>query len=383
MHPPLYYLLATPFFLFDHLTSQKVTQFLSLLLSAGNLYILYLLARKLFSDVLVRNISFLLAIFLHSYVTFSLYVSNDTLTFFIGSLLFLLLHRYIYKPTQSNEVALAVVMGLGLLTKGTFLAFGPVLGMVVLLSLWKKETATRIIVFRLLVFGFLSLSIGSYKYIENYYAEGRPIVHNIDFFQYMPADTYVGLKSIYYFNLKRLVRNPTFFQGDPFLEHVYPIIFYATFWYKFSEPFNGFELGSRTSFKYIGSLIYLVGLVPSLLIILGFLKKSVSSVRFLRTMKESSDSLFAKKLEEGAWLSILLLSVILVIIAGLKYNVWVCFQSRLFLQAFFSVMWLLYVGLKAVRKTSSLLFYAGSASILLVSFLYLVYYLTEGIHLLS
>ncbi|TDB65888.1 glycosyltransferase family 39 protein [Arundinibacter roseus] len=382
MHPPLYYLLAAPFFLMDEFSSQKVTQLFSLILSIGNLYVLYLLCIKLFKNNALRNVSFLLAVFLHSLVTFSLYVSNDTLAFFLGSLLFLYLHQYIRKPSQSKEILLAILLGLGLLTKGTFLAFAPPLVAVVGLSLWKKELTFGRIFFRVFVFCLLFCSVGSYKFFENYLAEGRFIVHNIEFFQYMPAGSYIGIKSFLLFDFKRLLLNPTFFEGDFYLEHLYSILFYATFWYKYMEPFNGFELGSQTSFKYMGSLIYMAGLVPTLLILLGFARKTISSFSFLFTFKNLNSALFAKRLEEAAWISMLVLSLILVLMAGLKYDVWVCFQSRLLLQAFFPILWLLYVGLETIQKKSGFLLATGVGSILLVSLLYLIYYLTEGIFVL-
>jgi 4-amino-4-deoxy-L-arabinose transferase-like glycosyltransferase len=190
MQPPLYYLLAVPFYLFDSLYNPKITQLLSLILSVANLEILSRLSQKLTKDIAARNVSFLLAVFLHSFMTFSLYVSNDTLAFFMGSLIFLLLHRYIRKPTQGNELILSIGLGLVLLTKGTFLAFAPPVAAVVVLSLWKKDKTTLLIVFRLAIFCFIFLALGSYKYIENYLVEGHLIVHNLDFFQNMPADMY-------------------------------------------------------------------------------------------------------------------------------------------------------------------------------------------------
>jgi len=382
MHPPLYYLLSLPFFYFDNIHSQKITQVFSLLLACGNLYLLYLLCKNLLQDTVVRNVAFLLAVFLHSFVTFSLYVSNDTLAYFLGTYIFYSLHRYIQNPTLRNEVMIAVLLGLGLLTKGTFLAFGPSLGLVIILSLWKRNLSPQLILGRLVLFGIITLVLGSYKYLENYYAEHRLIAHNIDFFFYMPANTFIGIKSILYFNLKQLVKFPTYFQGDPMLEHVYPIIFYATFWYKFCEPLNGFELGSRTSFKYIGSVIYIIGLLPSILILLGALLKSISVFQFAGRLKSSSRESFTKGLEEAAWLSILFMSILLVIIAGCKYNVWVCFQSRLFLQAFFPIIWILYSGLKFVKEKSTIAFHVSAFSMLAISFLYLIYYFTEGIHIL-
>lgn len=382
MHPPLYYLLAVPFYLFDSLDNQKVTQVLSLIFSVANLCVLYLLCQKLTKDVAARNISFLLAIFLHSFVTFSLYVSNDTLAFLVGSLLFLLLHRYIYQPTQSNELLLAAGLGVGLLTKGTFLAFAPPLAAVVLLSNWKNDKTARLILTRLALFCVIFLTLGSYKYVENYLVEGRLIAHNLDFFQYMPAIVFHGKKSIYYFDLLSLIQNPTYSNGDPFLLHVYPILFYATFWYKFMEPFNGFELGTYTSFKYIGSALYVAGLIPTLLIILGGVKKVSSAFGFVFNFKRLSPPIFAKRLEEAAWVAILVLSVLLVVVAGLKYNIWACFQSRLFMQSVFPIIWMLYVGLITTRKLSQGLFLVGIASMLVVSLLYVVYYVTEGIHVI-
>jgi 4-amino-4-deoxy-L-arabinose transferase-like glycosyltransferase len=382
MHPPLYYILALPFFYFDNLHNQKITQIFSLLLACGNLYLLYLLCKKLLQNILVRNVSFLLAVSLHSFVTFSLYVSNDTLAYFIGTWIFYALHNYIRKPDVKNELIIAVLLGLGLLTKGTFLAFGPPLGLMVILSLWKKEIPVKIIIGRLVLFGVVTLLLGSYKYLENFYAEHRFIAHNIDFFTYMPANTFIGIKSILYFNLKQLVLHPTFWEGDPMLEHVYPIIFYASFWYKFCEPFNGFELGSKTSFKYIGSVIYIIGLIPSILILLGTFLKSVSVFQFIGKLKSKEKASFEKGLEELTWLGILLLSILLVIIAGCKYNVWVCFQSRLFLQAFFPIIWILYAGLNFIREKSSVAFNISIISMLSISVLYFIYYLTEGIHIL-
>jgi len=383
MHPPLYYVLALPFFYFDNVHNQKIVQIFSLLLACGNLYLLYLLCKNLLSDILTRNLAFLLAVFLHSFVTFSLYVSNDTLAYFLGTYIFYALHKYIQKPSLSNEIVIAALLGLGLLTKGTFLAFGPSLGLVVILSLWKKNLPTKLIIGRLILFGIITLTLGSYKYVENYIAEHRLIAHNIDFFYYMPANTFISIKkSLLNFNLKQLVKFPTYFEGDPMLEHVYPIIFYATFWYKFCEPLNGFELGSRTSFKYIGSIIYIIGLLPSILILLGAFLKSISIFKFSGKLKSSNSESFEKGLEEAAWLSILLMSILLVIIAGLKYNVWVCFQSRLFLQAFFPIIWILYAGLNYLKPKSVFLFNTSVLSLLFVSILYIVYYFTEGIYIL-
>gem|GEM_PF-1369088 len=52
------------------------------------------------------------------------------------------------------------------------------------------------------------------------------------------------------------------------------------------------------------------------------------------------------------------------------------------MQSVFPIIWMHYVGLVTVRKVSRGLFLMGLVSMLLVSLLYLVYYITEGIHAL-
>jgi hypothetical protein len=129
---------------------------------------------------------------------------------------------------------------------------------------------------------------------------------------------YYSKKSLYYFDLVSLTKNPTYSEGDPFLLHVYPILFYATFWYKFMEPFNGFDLGTFSKFKYIGSALYVVGLVPTLFIIVGSVRTMLSSLLFLIRFRKLDSPMFTKRLEEAAWVAILLLSILLVVIAGLN-----------------------------------------------------------------
>ncbi|MEZ4905103.1 MAG: glycosyltransferase family 39 protein [Spirosomataceae bacterium] len=374
MHPPLYYLLAQPFYAFDTLYDLKITQLLSVILSCINLYVLYLLTKRHFSHTLTRNVSFLLAIFLHSYVTFSLYVTNDSLSFLIGSCCFWLLSRYFQSPSLSWERGLALALGLGLLTKGTFLAFVPVVFVAIGITLWYLKISYKQIVIRLALFTLITLTVGGYKFAENWYYEGRPVVHNMDIFPLNDQKVYINPKSFYGFNLKRLMKSPVIYQGDAKLLHVYPIIMYSTFWYKFADLENDFDLGIKTPFKYIGSLIYLVAIIPSLLILVGLVVLIAQTIEFLLRIKSFNLSDFKENIEKTTWLGLLLMSIALVLAAGFKYDAWSCFHGRLFSQAFFSLLVALYIGLFYVRSQNKFLYQVGIIGVVGLAFLYIVYF---------
>lgn len=375
MHPPLYYLLAQPFYFFDSLPNLKITQLLSVALSCINLYILYLLAKQHLKNILIRNVSFLLAIFLYSYITFSLYVTNDSLAFLIGSMCYLQLSRFFETPSQKNEIKLGLLLGVGLLTKGTFLAFVPVVLFMIGLVLWLQKIHIKQIVTRLVVVSFITLTVGGYKFVENWYYEGHPVVHNMDIFPLNDQKVYVNYKSFYGFNLKRLMKAPSIYRGDDKLLNVYPMIMYATFWYKFADLENDFDLGVKTRFKYIGSLIYLVAIIPSVLIFIGFFVLIGSAFRFLTYFKSAVH--FKENIERLNWLGLFVMSFALVIAAGYKYDAWSCFHGRLFSQAFFSILVMLYIGLFYLESRNRLLFKVGIFGTIALAFLYTIYFSVE------
>lgn len=49
---------------------------------------------------------------------------------------------------------------------------------------------------------------------------------------------------------------------------------------------------------------------------------------------------------------LLLMNILLVVIAGLKYDVWSCFQSRLLFPSFFAIILLFNSGLNSIEKRS-------------------------------
>ncbi|GAB2780817.1 hypothetical protein GCM10027275_25480 [Rhabdobacter roseus] len=331
--PPLYYLLASLFARFDEPGSQKAQQLLSLLLSVGSLYFLYQLSKQLLSEVLLRNGSFLLAAVLPSFLLGSLTVSNTALTYFLGILLLWVLSKYIHQPSQTHEIALAVVLGLGILTQGTFLVLGLPLVVVVALVLWKVDAAAKLIFFRLLLFALIALTIGTYKYLENYYIEGR-------FFIPDPA----------------MASEPL----GTFLAQAGTL--YSAFWQPEAEGTS-----SSLSSRYLRPVIFLLALLPTLLILLGFVVKSVSVLRFLSKLKKSNRTYFAKRLEEGTWL-------LLLVLTGVWFFRNASPATAMLGLSFFPLMYLLYLGFRFLHESAAALLQVGYLLWLGLAGLYVLHY---------
>ncbi len=104
--------------------SLKIVQILSLGLSIASLIVIYQIVFEtpLIQAKTARLYSFALICFLPQFIMFTLYVSNDTLAIFMGCLTVLQTYRFIQLHDWKQTLLLAVVLGLGLLTKATFLA---------------------------------------------------------------------------------------------------------------------------------------------------------------------------------------------------------------------------------------------------------------------
>ena len=98
---------------------------------------------------------------------FSLYVSNDTLAIFLGAAIVWQTRRFIQITGWKDGLLFAILTGLGLLTKATFLAFVPVLFVLVVFMFAHKESLTKAS-WAAGAFLAIALSLGSYKFIDNY-----------------------------------------------------------------------------------------------------------------------------------------------------------------------------------------------------------------------
>src|SRR5579863_7231383 len=210
-HPPLYYLLAAP--LYEMTMRPKVVQLLSLALSLGTLIVIYYIIYRtdFIAGARARLYSFWLACFLPQFVMFGLYVSNDTLTTFLGSLLVLQSCRYIQSGGWKSAMLLAVVTGLGLLTKATFLALLPIVLVLVLFRELRAGRSAPRAASMGIAFLAVTAGLGGYKFVDNYLRYRNPFMNSLDAPRNWSIEqqmSYRGLPSFLDVNISRLLASP-------------------------------------------------------------------------------------------------------------------------------------------------------------------------------
>jgi len=376
-HPPLYYLLAAPLAMVG---TAKFVQLLSLLLSLCNFYLLYGLIKKtsLLKTYRVKCHAFLLTAILPQFVIFSGFISNDSLSFLIGTFIFIQTFRYIDTPTRGQLILLSIVLGLGFLTKGSFIAIAPILfAIVVVVGFYQNRTLGKHIA-AIAIFCGIAGGLGSYKFIENMISIGQPVFNAVNdekgLHSYVARQggTYQGLKSIVDVNVVKLVRHPYLSEHT---SHSLPLLLYGTFWYSYIRESN-FNATRDYPLTLLPRAMYLVGLLPTILILLGAgtcIWQNRSPVKILK----SPNPEFSLRLKEGVIILFLLGNLALVLTWGLKHDAWSFFQGRLLFPSVFSVAILFGWGFERISRWRPGLQPALNASLFFAYSVLLSYFIVE------
>jgi len=329
---------------------------LPLLLSIGNFCLLYYLIKttSLLKQFRTRAHVLLLTALLPQFVIFGNFISNDALAFFVGSLVFLQVFRYIEQPTRKNLYLLAIVCGIGLLTKGSFLAFLPVVfGVVVVIELRAQKTwAQKMAV--LGIFCAVTGVVGGYKFVENTVHLGKPLMSIEDDTQglhswvYRQPKTYQGIESIIDFNLVKLVNHPFLSEHTV---HSVPLLLYSTFWYSYI-PESNFNATRDYPFSVLPRAMYVVALLPTALIVVGASYAIWQNRMPLKHFK-SQEPVFRLHLKQTVIVSLLLMNLMVVLVWGLKHNAFSFFQGRLLFPSFFAVAMSFGWGLEGINDWRS------------------------------
>ena len=355
-HPPLYYLLAAP--ILAVFGSDKAVQFLSLVTSIGTLIVLYkiIYQTEMIAWPRARLYSFLLACFLPQFIMFGLYISNDSLSFLWGCLIVLETTNYLKSPGWKHGALLAVVTGLGLLTKTTFLVFPPVLLVFVLFVQFREHRSLSKAVRAAGVFLLISGVLGSYKYIDNYARYKNPLINSLDVPVWsFEMRSYRGLGSYFDFNILRLLASPSIPSeevwglSNPTTTGSYPLLLYGTFWYQLL-PESNFRGASYKPFSYLGSVIYLVALVPTAAFMLGLLRLLQRLPSFAKTFdrRKPEDSGLMVVYVAGALLAA---NTALIIAALVRYHVWALMQARYLFPSIAGALAIFAVGVEMLDRS--------------------------------
>jgi len=334
-HPPLYFALAAPVLALTG--SAKAVQGLSLLFSLANLFLIYGFVRTtgLLTTARGRAVALLLAAFVPQFVLFSAYLSDDALAYPLGTAFLLLALRWVERRDRRTLVLMALVLGLGLLTKGTLLAFAPLAAaLVTLVGLRERWTLARHAA-RLGLLVAIATLVGGFKFAQNAYRFGTPIVNNDHLGQRWirwQQPVWVGPSTLYDVDVTKLVRSP--FLGEASRYSV-PLLLYGTFWYAHIEESNfvATRSGALTLFP---RAIYATAVLPTLLILLGFGAGLWSTRRPLAALRGDERG-FVLWASEALLLAAFLAELALVLAWGFKHDGWSFFQARVLFPAFLTV----------------------------------------------
>lgn len=311
-HPPAYYLLSLPWAIAG---GDRWVELFSLLLSIANVFLLFALIRRFVADERARLHAMALTAFLPQLVLYSILVSNDTLAMLTGTLALLAALRFASDPKPANAALAGLVAAFGLLTKGTLIGQAGVLFLVIAIVSWRRLAGRRVAAC-IAIFIALTL-LGSYKYVENQLRYGRPFVHGMDFGQRWVREqqpTITGVRSLIDVNVTTLLREPygERREGGWTNPQSVPLLFFATFWHPY-VPVSNF----RASWQWtplVAQATYVLAIPATLLIFAGWWRPR-------------------------AWIPLAFLAANLAIVmaAGVKYDAWSTFQSRLLFPSFAAI----------------------------------------------
>jgi hypothetical protein len=349
-HPPAYYVLSLPWAM---LGGARLVEFFSLLLSIANLWLLFGLVwsagvppaeqgasrshpplstpgdgggtppaqpagRR--RSVRARLHAMALTAFLPHVVIYSILVSNDTLAMLVGTLALLAALRFESDPKPANAAIAGLVAALGLLTKGTLIGQAAVLLLVIVVVSWRRLPA-RTAATCTAIFLALTLLLGSYKFVESQIRYGRPIVHGMDFGQLWVQEqrpTIVGVRSLIDVDITKLLREPyaELRNGGWTNPQSVPLLLYATLWHPY-VPVSNFR-GTWARTPVVAQATYVLAIPATLLILIGWI-------------------VAARRPRVWIPLAFFASNMAIVLAAGVKYDAWSNFQSRLLFPAFAAI----------------------------------------------
>jgi len=371
-HPPLYYFLAATLF---HLGDVTAVHGLSLLLSIVTLaFIAYLLRQLPWMNDKIQFWCLSLAALQPQFIMHGLFISNDALAILWGVLIFFQCRRLQTQLSRFNICLLGTWLGLGLLTKATFLAFVCPLILFVWMVGHQHKWLHRRLIGELSLFLLIALLLGCYKYAENFFLFGNPTISNLDLWDWVRTQrpTWIGLQSLVDLNLWHLVRNPIISSSTA---HSYPLMLYGSFWYPL-VPESTFQGNLLSPVNRLGSLIYITALVPTALMMTGAVRMVKIACSCFSATPITSVENRDRAVYEGCLLFTLVLNLTLILAVGWHSDVWSVFQGRLLFPSYFVFLLALGRGMEWAQSPP-LITNAVRIMMSVLMALFLIYFLIE------
>jgi len=156
--------------------------------------------------------------------------------------------------------------------------------------------------------------------------------------------TIQGVRSFVNFDIPLLVRSPLERRTT---RHSVPMLLYATTWYPYLRDSN-LWLSSRTALeRALLRILVLVGIVPTALALIG-LGRAIGGLGDLTRLRALPEERYVALGRRVTALSLLVATLGIVVSAGIRYDVWSCFQGRLLFPVLFAELLLVANGLDGV-----------------------------------
>lgn len=274
-HPPLYYTLcAGIWWLLSAVEPRQVLKVISTTFSVtglGSALVSYAVARRYFAEQrLVQFLAPAFILFLPVHIYTAPMLGNESLNTLLCSVALYFLLRTVQTQRPAFVAALGVTLGLALLTKFTSVSYIVVTGLV--LGLWGLHSGKwRVAFAQLCIVGVLVLAVAGWFYVRNVRLYGTPFQMSREYFftRHVEDSLATGQRGITaYLTLdRRIFYDPTYMKG-PVLDSVWTGAF-ANTW--FDAHGNWFLPNPQTNrtVKLLGRYLLILGLVPTLLVLLG------------------------------------------------------------------------------------------------------------------
>jgi 4-amino-4-deoxy-L-arabinose transferase-like glycosyltransferase len=309
---------------------------------------------------------------LPQFVMFSLYVSSDSLATLLGAVISIETWRYVQSPGWKRLLLLGFTLALGLLTKATFVAAIPVLLALVFWVPRARRPGWNGLL-RADVFIVIALLLGGYKFADNLVRYHDPFYNPMNRQEDWHLDhmrSYRGFRSFADVNVGRLLISPIV---SPVTDGSYPVLLYGTFWYQ-HIPESNFRGLIASPFRYLGSVIFALALIPTAAFFTGLgklVRQFPAMLRRVDASQADADAEVQRRLAISALALILVSQVALLAATALRYHEWSIFQARFLFPWFFSGIAAFSEGFPPAASASARILAAAMATLTALFLLYL------------
>jgi hypothetical protein len=206
------------------------------------------------------------------------------------------------------------------------------------------------------VFLALTAGVGGYKLVDNYFRYHNPLINSLDSPEEWSTQqklSYKGVRSFVDVNILPLLAMPSVSETTV---GSYPLILYGTFWYQYLTESN-FVGSAHRPYYYLGSLIYLVALVPTGVFLIGLMALFRRLSRCVTTF-DSRQPEQRRVLSMSVAAALLLANFAMVVATLIRYHVWSLMQGRYLYPTLVGFLAAFSIGVEIVSRSK-----AGAATL--------------------